>query len=108
MKSRKPGYIYIMSNKTRSTFYTGVTSRLIKRVEEHRSGKGSVFTKRYKVKYLVYFEEYDSIYKAIKREKQIKNWKREWKMNLIKQMNPTLRDLWYDLKDYDFKYMAGN
>ncbi len=89
----KKYYVYIITNHTRTTFYIGVTNDLERRMIEYKEERGSNFTKRYKVKYLVYFEEFSSIEQAIVREKQLKNWKREWKINLIKEMNPELKDL---------------
>ena len=89
----KTGYVYIMSNFKRTTFYIGVTSDLGKRVWEHREGALPGFTKRYRLKYLVYYENAGTIIEAIGREKQLKNWHREWKINLIKSVNPTLADL---------------
>jgi putative endonuclease len=86
-------YVYIMSNKTRSTLYIGVTNHLERRVREHRNGIGSDFTKKYRLIELVYFESISSISLAIQREKQLKRWHREWKMNLIKELNPELIDL---------------
>jgi putative endonuclease len=93
----KSSFTYILSNKRRSILYIGVTSNLYKRIVEHKSGKGSIFTEKYSIKDLLYFEEFTSIDQAIAREKQLKNWHREWKWNLIKQMNPGLRDLFEDL-----------
>ena len=96
------GYVYIMSNKNRTTFYIGVTSNLMKRVLQHKLGLGSVFTTKYKLKYLVYQEMIPGIKYAIKREKQLKRWHREWKINLIKSINPTMVDLagdWFDDDD---------
>ena len=75
------------------TTYIGVISDLYKRVVEHKSGKGSIFTGKYNLKILLYFEEFSSIDRAIAREKQLKNWHKEWKWNLIKQLNPSLKDL---------------
>ena len=89
----KAGYVYIMSNYTRTTFYIGVTSDLAKRVFEHQNSLREGFTKRYRIKYLVYYEDAGSIVEAIAREKQLKNWHRSWKINLIKTMNPEMRDL---------------
>ena len=89
----KAGYVYMMSNHKRTTFYIGVTNDLLRRVMEHREGKIPGFTQRYKLKYLVYYEEIDSIVDAIAREKQLKNWHREWKINLIKSVNPEMKDL---------------
>ena len=77
--------------------YIGVTSNLYMRIVEHKSGKGSIFTEKYSIKDLLYFEEFTSIEQAIAREKQLKNWHKEWKWNLIKQVNPELKDLFEDL-----------
>ncbi|SFM86914.1 putative endonuclease [Algoriella xinjiangensis] len=86
-------YVYILTNKYRTVFYIGVTNNLSKRIIEHKENNGSIFTKKYNVHSLIYFEEFSSIHEAIAREKQLKNWKREWKINLIKQFNPTLKDI---------------
>ena len=83
----------IMSNKTRTTFYIGVTNDLWRRVAEHNEGIGSKFVRNYKLFDLVYYEHFSDIRYAIMREKQIKNWHRAWKLNLIKKMNPRLKDL---------------
>ena len=82
-----------MSNKNRTTFYIGVTNNLEKRVIEHKGGTGSKFTSRYNLYDLVYYEIIADIEQAIKREKQLKKWHREWKLNLIKTVNPELKDL---------------
>jgi len=89
----KNAYIYIMSNKNRTTFYVGVTNDLNRRIAEHNEGLGSKFVKKYKLFDLVYYEHFTDIRYAIMREKQIKNWRREWKLNLIRKMNPGLVDL---------------
>jgi len=92
-------YVYIMSNKGLTTIYIGVTNNLERRVLQHKLGKGSKFTKKYKVNRLIYFEELEDVNIAITREKQLKNWHRDWKWNLIKSVNPDLKDLsegWYD------------
>ncbi|MFD2915713.1 GIY-YIG nuclease family protein [Psychroserpens luteus] len=86
----KSSYIYIITNKYRTTLYVGVTSDLNKRVVEHQNEIGSEFTKKYNLKDLIYYEEFNDINQAIAREKQIKNWKKDWKLNLIKEMNPSL------------------
>ena len=86
-------YVYIMTNKYRTTFYIGVTSDLPKRVTEHSSGQGSIFTQKYNLKFLIYYEEFTEISQAIVREKQLKNWKKDWKVNLIKELNPTLETI---------------
>jgi putative endonuclease len=94
----KLSYTYILSNKTRSMLYVGVTAELYHRVTQHKEGKGSTFTNKYHLKDLMYFEEFTNIVQAIAREKQIKNWHKEWKWNLIKSVNPELRDLYEDLR----------
>lgn len=86
-------FIYILSNKNLTTFYVGVTSDLERRVREHKAGVGSVFTKKYNLTLLVYYEEISDIETAIKREKQLKNWQRSWKIELIKELNPQMTDL---------------
>jgi putative endonuclease len=91
----KKSYVYIVSNKNRTTLYIGVTSNLTNRVSSHSEGNGSEFTKRYNLTDLLYFEEFDDIRDAIAREKQLKNWRREWKFNLIKKINPDLKNLIY-------------
>jgi len=89
----KTNFIYILTNEYRTTFYIGVTSDLIKRITEHQNETGSCFTTKYNLKHLVYFEEFSNIAQAIQREKQLKNWKKEWKLNLIKTKNPNLETL---------------
>ncbi len=82
-----------MTNRYRTTFYIGVTSDLNKRVVEHQNGIGSEFTKKYNLKDLIYFEEFSDINQAIAREKLIKNWKKDWKLNLIRDKNSNLETL---------------
>jgi putative endonuclease len=82
-----------MTNKIRSVFYIGVTNNLETRVWAHKSNKGSTFTAKYNCHYLVYYEDYADIRNAIAREKQLKNWKRDWKIELIKKENPDLIDI---------------
>ncbi len=94
----KQGFVYIVSNKNRTTLYIGVTSNLKRRILEHKSGHGSVFTSRYNLTDLVYFEQISGMQTAINREKQLKRWHKDWKWNLIKEGNPELKDLaedWY-------------
>jgi len=93
----KRGFIYILSNKKRNTFYVRVTNNLKKRIAEHKSGIGSKFSCKYKLTDLLYYGEIQGFRKAIDREKQLKNWDREWKINLIKSINPDLKDLFWDL-----------
>jgi putative endonuclease len=89
----KSGYTYIISNYARTVLYIGVTNDIERRTMEHKTGNGSLFTKQYNCKYLLHFEEYQTIVDAIEREKQLKNWKKEWKWNLIKENNAELIDL---------------
>lgn len=86
-------YVYILSNKHRTTFYIGSTTDLYRRLMEHRRGKGDAFTSKYNLTHLMYFEKLPSICEARAREKQLKNWHRGWKINLIMEKNPELRDL---------------
>ena len=93
MRKKNTYYIYILANKFNTVFYVGVTNNIAKRLFEHRTGLLEGFTKKYRVKKLVYLEEYSDINEAIKREKQLKNWHRDWKLNLIKKVNPEFNDL---------------
>lgn len=86
----KDGFVYILSNKNHTTLYVGVTNNIEKRMLMHKTGYGSVFTNKYKLIYLLYFERITGFQKAIDREKQLKNWHKEWKWNLIKEENPDL------------------
>lgn len=94
----KTYYVYIMASD-RPTLYIGVTSNLIKRVFEHKSRVIKGFTSRYEVSKLVYFEETTSIYTALEREKRLKKWNRQWKLDLIASKNPTMSDLYFGLID---------
>lgn len=93
----KQYFVYIMSSMKQGTLYIGVTSNLIKRVWEHKQDLVQGFTAKYKVHKLVYFETFEHIADAIKREKQLKKWKREWKISLIEQTNPNWQDLYPQL-----------
>ncbi|WKK73519.2 GIY-YIG nuclease family protein [Marivirga salinae] len=95
----KGGYVYIQSNFSRSVLYVGSTSNLCNRSFQHKNGEGSEFTTTYKCTDLIYYEFHKTIDKAILRERRIKKWKREWKINLIKEMNPTFRDLYDEVAD---------
>jgi putative endonuclease len=90
-------YIYILTNKKYGTFYTGVTNDLTRRVYEHKNDLIEGFTKKYQTHILVYFEITSSIQEAIRREKQIKAWKRDWKINVIERENPGWNDLFSSL-----------
>jgi len=87
-------WTYILASKPRGTLYIGVTNGLIFRVEQHRAGKGSAFTRKYQVHMLVWFEEFADIRHAIQREKTLKHYVREWKINLIERTNPHWIDLY--------------
>ena len=91
------GYVYILANTAYGTLYVGVTSDLARRIWEHREHLVPGFTNRHRVTRLVWFECHDSIEAAIHREKQIKKWHRDWKVNLIQAINPEWRDLYDDL-----------
>lgn len=93
----KQGYMYILASKRNGTLYVGVTSSLFKRIYEHRNSFVRGFTQKYGVYNLVYFEVFEDIENAIVREKQIKNWKRSWKIELIEQENPCWDDLYEEL-----------
>ena len=89
--------VYILTNKPRGTLYIGVTGGLDDRMERHRKGEGSIFTAKYNLKRLVYKEEFQYVDDAISREKQLKKWHREWKINLIERANPEWNDLYQPL-----------
>ncbi|MCL1076618.1 GIY-YIG nuclease family protein [Parashewanella spongiae] len=86
--------VYILASKRNGTLYIGVTSNLIKRIWEHKNNIVEGFTQKYSVHRLVYFEQHDNMESAITREKQLKAWKRQWKINLIEETNPSWNDLW--------------
>lgn len=87
------GYVYIMTNKYRTTFYIGVTNNIAKRVWQHINEEGSSFVKKYHCFDLFYYEHHARISDAITREKQLKNWRKDWKINLIKNQNPDMVDI---------------
>lgn len=86
-------YVYILASKRNGTFYIGVTNDLKKRVWEHKENLVDGFTKEYGVHMLVYYETHEDIHEAILREKRIKKWKRQWKLDLIEKANPEWHDL---------------
>jgi len=90
-------WVYILTNKPRGTLYIGVTGGIDDRMERHMINEGSKFTAKYNVKQLVYYEEFQYVLDAIAREKQLKNWHREWKINLIEEENPNWNNLWKPL-----------
>ena len=87
------GWTYILTNKPRGVLYIGVTADLAARVTQHREGKGSAFCRRYNLTRLVLAERHATILEAIAREKALKAWKRDWKLQLIEAANPDWRDL---------------
>ena len=96
----KGGYVYIVSNKNRTTLYTGVTSNLYNRIYEHKNGEGSVFTKKYNCTDLLYYEFFEDIESAIEKEKKMKKWKRVYKENVINDLNPDWKDLYEEIEDF--------
>ena len=86
-------YCYIISNKNRTVLYIGYTNNLKRRLLEHKQGNGALFTKKYNATDLVYYEVFTDSKLARRRERQLKNWHRNWKWNLIKQSNPYLKTL---------------
>lgn len=89
--------VYILANKKNGTIYIGVTSNLVQRVWQHRNNQVAGFTKKYGIHQLVYYELHEDLTGAITREKQLKKWKRDWKLRLIKESNPDWLDLWYQI-----------
>jgi len=97
--SAKGGFVYILTNKNITLFYTGVTSDIRNRIYQHKYEHGSIFTKRYNLHFLMYFQFYESIDEAISEEKRLKKWRTNWKIELIKKANPYMVDLakdWYN------------
>ncbi len=93
MKEDKHYYVYILTNKSNRVLYTGVTNDLARRIFEHKNKLMEGFTKKYNLAKLVYYEVTNDVESAIRREKQLKNWHRDWKTNLINQFNPEWKDL---------------
>ena len=85
-------YVYIITGESNSALYIGVTNDLSRRIYEHKSEAIDGFSKRYHLHKLIYFEEYSEINQAVLREKQLKSWRREKKIELIKKQNPTFRE----------------
>ena len=90
-------YVYILASTTYGTLYTGITSNLVRRVYQHKTNQVEGFTKKYGVHKLVYYEVHGDVHEAILREKRIKKWNRDWKINLIERDNPHWLDLYGDL-----------
>ena len=92
-------YVYIVTNKKRGTLYIGITSDLLGRIWQHKNKIFTGFTKKYNLDKLVYYDMSDRVEIAIAREKQLKNWKRQWKIELIERENPQWNDLYLKMID---------
>ena len=90
-------FVYIMTNKSNGVLYVGITNDLIKQCYEHKNNIVAGFTKKYHLHKLVYFEDTSDINEAITREKRLKKWHRQWKLDLINQFNPSWKDLYLDI-----------
>jgi putative endonuclease len=90
-------YVYILTNKEFGVFYIGVTSDLVKRIWEHKNEVVEGFSKQYNLKMLVYYEVFSDAENAIRREKRLKKWSREWKIEAINTLNPEWKDLYADI-----------
>ena len=90
-------YVYLLASQRNGTLYIGVTSNLVRRINEHREDVVEGFTKRYGVKQLMHFEEFADVFQAIQREKTIKKWPRAWKLDLIEKSNPQWHDLYEEI-----------
>ena len=99
MLTQQPA-VYILASQRNGTLYIGVTNELTARVGQHKDGCGSSFTTKYGVDQLVYFEFHPDMTTAIVREKQMKEWRRAWKLELIEEHNPQWRDLWFQLIEF--------
>jgi len=97
-KSVKNFYVYIMTNHSK-TLYIGITNDLARRIYEHKNKMLEGFTKKYNITKLVYFELVNDVESAIKRERQLKNWHRQWKINLIESVNKEWKDLSQEFLD---------
>ena len=97
------GYVYILTNKPNGTLYVGVTSDPIERIRRHKEGRGSQFAAQYNLTRLVHIEEHDTMPAALRREKRLKRWQREWKLSLIREHNPT----WEDRYEEVCRLLAG-
>ncbi len=95
----KTFFVYIVADKPYGTLYIGVTNDLFRRAWEHREGLYKGFTRKYGLKLLVYYESYPTAEEAIQREKAIKKWRRDWKVERIKAFNPTWKDLYETLQE---------
>ncbi len=90
-------WAYILGNKDNSVLYVGMTNNLRRRISEHKEGAGARFTTKYNVNRLLYYDGFQTRAQALAREKQLKNWHRDWKLNLIREFNPEMRDLFEEI-----------
>jgi len=90
-------YVYIVASSRNETLYTGMTDNLLQRIWQHKNDVLPGFTKQYGVKMLVWYEEHDTREAALRRERQIKKWNRNWKLHLIERVNPIWRDLYDEI-----------
>ena len=97
MTGERSYWVYILASKLGGTLYIGVTNDLVRRAYEHRTKAAESFTKKYDVERLVYFERFDDIENAIRREKRLKKWNRAWKVRLIEEQNPNWDDLYLSI-----------
>ncbi len=93
-------YVYVLASKRYGVLYIGVTKDLVRRVREHKDGLIEGHSKKYHIKKLVYVEVFDYVDRAIQREKCLKRWKREWKVELIEKLNPEWKDLYDEIQDW--------
>jgi putative endonuclease len=91
-------YVYILASRPNGTLYTGLTPNLLQRIWQHKEKLVAGFTRKYNVDKLVYYEAYADALSALTREKQIKKWRRAWKIELIEKKNPGWKDLYEDIK----------
>jgi putative endonuclease len=91
------GFVYILSNQKNGTLYIGASSNLTKRIYEHKNKAVPGFSQKYKLTRLVYYEVFDNVLEARSRERQLKKWKRDWKINLIEKDNPSWKDLYQSI-----------
>ena len=96
--------VYILASHRNGTLYVGVTSDLIRRVWEHKNGLAEGFTKRYAVHDLVWYEVHETMESAIGREKAIKEWKRNWKLEMIEKGNPDWKDIYNELTGFRLEF----
>jgi putative endonuclease len=90
-------YVYILASRKNGTLYVGITSNLPNRIYQHKTKQIKGFTEKYNINKLVYYEQGIDFYNAASREKQLKKWKRQWKIELIERENPNWKDLYYDI-----------